>query len=122
MQEIREPFAFRVGRESGRRVRGLMSRGDYAVISRERSLGPGQISPREVYAVRLGGMVALSRADYKEGKLLLLPANESGGVEMLDAAKPAALAELIAGRVVAVLRAFRREAVATPVRRSRRQG
>ncbi len=98
VQEIREPFAFRVGRESGRRVRGLMSRGDYAVISRERSLGPGQISPREVYAVRLGGMVVLSRADYKEGKLLLLPAGEEGvRIEMLDAAKPAALAQLIGG-------------------------
>ena len=41
---------------------------------------------------------------------------------MLDEAKPAALAQLIAGRVVAVLRAFRRKEVATPVRRSRRQG
>jgi transcriptional regulator with XRE-family HTH domain len=108
-QELREPFAFRVGRESGRRVRGLISRGDYAVISRERSPGPERISPKEVFAVRLGGMVVLSRVDYVDGKLLLLPAGERSGVEMLDAGKPGALAKLIAGRVVAVLRAFRRE-------------
>lgn len=108
VEEMREPFAFRVGRESGRRVRGLISRGDYAVVARERSIGPERISPREVYAVRLGGMVVLSRVDYVDGKLLLLPAGEAGGVEMLDAGKPGALGKLIAGRVVAVLRMFGR--------------
>jgi hypothetical protein len=118
-EELREPFAFRVGRESGRRVRGLLSRGDYAVISREGSRRPA-LSPKAVYAVRLGGMVVLSRLDYQEGKLLLLPAGEGSGIEMLDAATPAALAELIAGRVVAVLRAFRREEGATSPRRHRR--
>ena len=48
---------------------------------------------------------------------LLLTADEGGGIEMLDAATPAALAELIAGRVVAVLRAFRREEGEKLVRR-----
>jgi hypothetical protein len=120
VEELREPFAFRVGRESGRRVRGLLSRGDYAVVSREGSRRPA-ISPRAVYAVRLGGMVVLSRVDYQEGKLLLLPASEGSGIEMLDAATPAALAELIAGRVVAVLRTFGRETgAAATKRRSRR--
>jgi hypothetical protein len=69
----------------------------------------------------LGGLVVLSRVDYQGGKLLLLPAREGSGIEMLDAATPAALAELIAGRVVAVLRAFRRdEGEASARRRSRR--
>jgi hypothetical protein len=120
MEELREPFAFRVGRESGRRVRGLLSQGDYAVVSRDGSRRPA-LSPRAVYAVRLGGMLVLSRVDYQEGKLLLLPASEGSGIEMLDAATPAALAELIAGRVVAVLRAFSRETgAAAAKRRSRR--
>ena len=100
-------------------MRGLLSRGDYAVISREGSRRPA-LSPKAVYAVRLGGMVVLSRLDYQEGKLLLLPAGEGSGIEMVDAATPAALAELIAGRVVAVLRAFRREEGATSPRRHRR--
>jgi hypothetical protein len=66
-------------------------------------------------------MVVLSRVDYQEGKLLLLPASEGSGIEMLDAATPAALAELIAGRVVAVLRTFGRETgAAATKRRSRR--
>jgi hypothetical protein len=120
-EELREPFAFRVGRESGRRVRGLMSRGDYAVISREGSRRPA-LSPKAVYAVRLGGMVVLSRVEYQEGKLLLLPAGEGSGIEMLDAATPAALAELIAGRVVSVLRAFRQEQGEAPARRRGRRG
>lgn len=118
VEELREPFAFRVGRETGRRVRGLLSRGDYAVVSRESTRRPA-LSTREVYAVRLAGMVVLSRVDYKEGKLLLLPAREGSGIEMLDAPTPAALSELIAGRLVAVLRAFRREEGETPGRLGR---
>jgi transcriptional regulator with XRE-family HTH domain len=120
-EELREPFSFRVGRESGRRVRGLLSRGDYAVVSREGSRRPA-LSPKAVYAVRLGGMVVLSRVDYQEGKLLLLPAGEGSGIGMLDAPTPAALGELIAGRVVAVLRAFRREEGEAPARRRGRRG
>jgi transcriptional regulator with XRE-family HTH domain len=115
VEELREPFAFRVGRESGRRVRDLLSRGDYAVVSRDGARRPA-LSTREVYAVRLAGMVVLSRVDYKEGKLLLLPAREGSGIDMLDAPTPAALSELIAGRLVAVLRAFRREEGETPGR------
>jgi hypothetical protein len=67
-------------------------------------------------------MVVLSRVEHQEGKLLLLPAGEGSGIEMLDAATPAALAELIAGRVVAVLRAFKREEGEAPARRRGRRG
>ena len=120
-EELREPFAFRVGRESGRRVRGLLSRGDYAVVSREPSRGL-VLSPKAVYAVRWNGMVVLSRVEHQDGKLLLVPAGESGGIEMLDAPTPTVLAELIAGRVVAVLRVFRREQGEAPARRRGRRG
>jgi hypothetical protein len=107
-EELREPFAFRVGRESGKRVRGLVARGDYVVITRE---PPGrlEISPGAVYAVRLEALVVLSRVDYQGGKLLLLPAREGAGIEMIDAATPGKLADRIAGRVIAVFRAFRKE-------------
>lgn len=80
------------------------------------------LSPKAVYAVRWSGMVVLSRVDHQGGKLLLLPAGEGRGIEMLDAATPTALGELIAGRVVAVLRAFRREEGEAPVRRRGRRG
>jgi hypothetical protein len=91
------------------------------VLSRERSRGL-VLLPKAVYAVRWNGMVVLSRVDHQGGKLLLLPAGEGSGIEMLDAATPAALGELIAGRVVAVLRAFRQEAGGAAARRRGRRG
>lgn len=107
MDELREPFAFRVGRESGRRVRGLVSRGDYVVVAR---IGPRlKPTPKEIFAVRVDGGVVLSRVDHQAGKLVLLPGRDGEEVRVLEAGTTEELARLIAGRVVAVGRVFQGE-------------
>ncbi len=95
------PFAFRVSAAGVRRVNDVLAAGDLAIVSR-RSWPLERFAP---LAVRLSGHLILSRALWNGRQLLLLPGPDESDFIVLDAPDRTALDRLIAGRVVARIRA-----------------
>jgi transcriptional regulator with XRE-family HTH domain len=112
--KLRQPFAFRVGRENARRMRGQLQRGDYVVITRgEWTAEPESFVRDEIYAVRVEGRVVLSQVAWSDGRLVLLPPSGRGEFRFLEAKNFGELGRLLAGKVVTVVRVARGREEAT---------
>jgi transcriptional regulator with XRE-family HTH domain len=95
------PFAFRLSGAGVRRVDDVLAAGDLAIVSRK-SWPLERFAP---YAVRLSGHLILSRVLWNRRQLLLLPSRDESDFVVLDAPDRMALDRLIAGKVVARIRA-----------------
>jgi len=96
----RKLFAYVVSRESGERVRGLASPGDYVVFRRRAA----RISPKRIHVVRVKGRLVLSRVLFKGSALLLLPPESKGDFDVVDVGDEAGARRAIAGYSVLVIR------------------
>jgi len=97
-EPLERPFAWRLTPRSTTRVAGLLPDGGVAIFTR-RVL---PVVAHEIYAVRHGGRVVLSRAMWNGRELMLLPAPGSSDFIVLPAANEAEVADLLAGRVAVV--------------------
>ena len=95
------PFAFRLSSEGARRVGDVLVAGDLAIVSRK----TWPLERSAPYAVRLSGHLVLSRVLWNGRQLLLLPGPDESDFVALDAPDRTALDRLIAGKVVARIRA-----------------
>ena len=95
------PFAFRLSSAGVRRVDDVLAAGDLAIVSRK-SWPLERFAP---HAVRLSGHLILSRILWSGRQLLLLPGRDGSDFIVLDAPDRTALERLIAGKVVARIRA-----------------
>jgi transcriptional regulator with XRE-family HTH domain len=95
------PFAFRLSSAGARRVDDVLAAGDLAIVSRK-SWPLERFAP---HAVRLSGHLILSRVLWNGRQLLLLPGRDDSDFVVLDAPDRTALDRLIAGKVVARVRA-----------------
>lgn len=97
-EPLERPFAYALTPSNTNRVGGLLP--DRGVALFTRRVLP--IVPHEIYAVRAGGRVELSRAMWNGRELLLLPAPGGSDFIVLPAASEANVAALIVGRVAVV--------------------
>jgi transcriptional regulator with XRE-family HTH domain len=95
------PFAFLLSSVGVRRVDDVLAVGDLAILSRK-SWPLARFAP---HAVRLSGHLILSRVLWNGRQLLLLPGRDESDFIVLDAPDRTALERLIAGKVVARVRA-----------------
>ena len=101
IEPLVRPFAFLLSSAGVRRVDDVLAAGDLAIVSRKRW-------PRErfaLHAVRLSGHLVLRRVLWNGRQLLLLPGRDGSDFIVLDATDRTALERLIAGKVVARIRA-----------------
>ena len=94
------PFAYRLSGDGVRRVWKTLKEGDTVVITQE----PGPVISEEIYAVRHGDKVILSKVLEKGTALLLLSDEGQAHIEMLPAPRQGGIHTLLAGRVVASIR------------------
>lgn len=105
-------FAYRPGRPFLRRVENLIKPGDLVILSSR----IGRLAPDRIHAVRRDGEILLSRVLYKRNALLLLPAEDSARIEVIDLPGREALPGIIAGSVVTTVRAWGRKGAAADTR------
>ncbi len=98
IEELERPFAYPLSPESTRRVAGILPARGHAILTRRRA----RPVPHEVYAVRAGGPVVLSRVLWNGRQLLLLPAPGASDFELLPAENEAELDRLVVGMVALV--------------------
>jgi len=92
-------FACDVTPRSMKHLRGVAEPGDRVVFRRGATLAPDRIC-----AVRRQAGLVLSRVLYNPGTLLLLPGDGESGFESIDVADGAALARLVVGSHVLLIR------------------
>ena len=95
------PFAYRMTETSIQRVGTVLHAGDVVVISQE----PVPIVEHEIYAIRHAGTVELAHALWNGKQLLLLPDAGKNDFVVLEADGEEALAKLVLGHMVTVIRA-----------------
>ena len=95
------PFAFLLSSAGVRRVDDVLAAGDLAIVSRK----SWPLERFALHAVRLSGHLVLSRVLWNGRQLLLLPGRDESDFLVLDAPDRTALDRLIAGKVVARVRA-----------------
>jgi transcriptional regulator with XRE-family HTH domain len=95
------PFAFRISSAGARRVDDVLAAGDLAIVSRR----SWPLEGLALHAVRLSGHLVLSRVLWNGRQLLLLPGRDGSDFIVLDAPDRTALERLVAGKVVARIRA-----------------
>jgi transcriptional regulator with XRE-family HTH domain len=106
--ELRGAFAWRLGRREVERIRHAYRRGDLVVIAPDAWVAsPDGFHPRMVFAVRHEGTIVLSRAAWRDGRLILLPGSGGAGeLVMLEAESERLLRRLVVGRVIAALHRY----------------
>ena len=92
------PFAWRPTPDGARRVRPILTLGTHALVLRDL----GRRSAHDVYAVRHGGRVVLSRVLWNGRLLLLLPAEGESDFVILEAGDESRLRSLILGVAIMV--------------------
>jgi len=95
------PFAYRMTETSIRRVGTVLKPGDVVVLSQEQV----PIVEHEIYAIRHAGTVELAHALWNGRQLLLLPDAGKNNFAVLEAESEEALAKLMVGHMVTVIRA-----------------
>ena len=100
-KKLHLPFAYRLTETSIQRVGTVLHAGDVVVISRE----PVPIVEHEIYAIRHAGTVELAHALWNGKQLLLLPDAGKNDFVVLEADGDEALAKLVLGHMVTVIRA-----------------
>jgi len=101
IEPLVRPFAYRLSAQGARRVRDALRAGDLAIATRQ--FWP--LEPAAPCVVRLSGHVLLARVLWNGRQLLLLPGGDDSDFIVLDAPDRTALERLLAGRIVAVVRA-----------------
>ena len=99
-EEATSPYAYRVTVEGARRAGKLLQVGDTVIISRE--VGPPRRT--EIYAVRAGEKVVLSRVMVRPRVLILLSDEGEEGIDGIPIEGPEDIHHVLIGRVVAVIR------------------
>jgi len=99
-EPVSSPFAYRVTTDSARRVRRVLRPGDTVVVSRE----AGPPVRNEIYAVRLGEKIVLSRVLAKPRVLILLSDEGEEHIDGIPVEGPAELRYILIGHVVLVIR------------------
>lgn len=100
-KNMRLPFAYRMTETSLLRVSTVLKPGDVVVISQEQV----PIVEHEIYAIRHQGRIELAHALWNGSQLLLLPDTGKSDFAVLEARSEDALAQLIIGHMVTVVRA-----------------
>ena len=100
-KKLLHPFAYRMTETSIRRVGTVLKPGDVVIISQE----PVPIVEHEIYAIRNAGTVELAHALWNGRQLLLLPDAGKNNFAVLEAEGEDALAKLMVGHMVTVIRA-----------------
>jgi len=100
-KKLLHPFAYRMTETSIQRVGTVLKPGDVVIISQDQV----PIVEHEIYAVRNAGTVELAHALWNGRQLLLLPDAGKSNFAVLEAEGEAALAKLMVGHMVTVIRA-----------------
>jgi transcriptional regulator with XRE-family HTH domain len=101
IEPLVRPFAFLLSSAGVRRVDDVLAAGDLAIVSRK----SWPLERFALHAVRLSGHLILSRVLWNGRQLLLLPGRDESDFIVLDAPDRTALDRLIAGKLVARVRA-----------------
>ena len=99
LDRLRRVFAYRVGEQGARRLPDLLAPGDYALVSR----GADALAVGNVYAVRVGRRVELSRVASDGSTFSLSPSPGFAGFSVA-ASDVTLLREVLVGRMVATIR------------------
>jgi len=109
------PFAYRVSKEGVRRVRRTLQEGDTVIISQDQNF----VSRDEIYAIRYGMGIVLSKVLEKGSAMLLLLSDEGQQyVDMIPAPQQDGIRTAVAGRVVIAIRPMQYAIVSPSGRRA----